>query len=127
MTEQENLEPKETYTALSKCCKEKACYESLRTKLLEKTFEISENVVLTNREWLMYYRLENVLRYFPYQQPLHIDGLEAEAILGIKKTHDYSVGDIAFIFQRSKATIHEFLKKNSLIDSEQIENQEFSK
>jgi hypothetical protein len=124
MAEQESLEQKEEiYTPFSNCRQEKACFEAFRVKLLEKSLEISEGLRLTNKEWIMFYRLENVLRFFPNPQPCHIEDLEAEAILGIQKTHKFSIGVLAFIFQRSKSAIFELLKKNNIAQNEESESQ----
>ena len=115
MTEHESVEQKEeTYSPLSKCRKEKACFEALRKKLLEKSLELSEGIFLTSSQWKMFYRLQMSLPYFPNPQPRHITDQEAEAILGIKGVHNYSIADLAFIFQRSKASIFECLKKHGV-------------
>jgi hypothetical protein len=115
MTEQTPLETKEQeQTPLSKCRKEKACFEALRKKLSDKSLELSEGVKLKPNEWLMYYRLDNALRYLPDPQPFHIAEQEAEAIIGIRATHGYSIADLSFIFVRSKASIFETLKKHGV-------------
>jgi hypothetical protein len=113
MTEQP-LETKEESPLSPKCRKEKPCFDALRKKLLDKSLELSEDIALKPNEWKMYYRLDNALRYLPDPQPFHITDQEAEAIIGIRATHGYSIADLSFIFQRSKASIFECLKKHGV-------------
>ncbi len=79
--------------------------------LLEKSAEITEGVALTPKEWLAFYRLRTVFHYFPDPQPRHVGEEEAEEIKSLQKQHNYSVGDLAFIFLRSKSTIDQVLKR----------------
>jgi hypothetical protein len=72
--------------------------------------------MLTSKEWKMFYRLHMILHYFPNPQPNQIGKDEAIEILAKQKAHGYSVGDLAFIFMRSKSTIHEFLKEKGGIN-----------
>jgi hypothetical protein len=79
--------------------------------LIDRSFEITEGVKLTAKEWRMFYRLQTILYYYPKPQPAHVDECEAEEIKAKQKHHDYPVGDLSFIFMRSKATIYEVLQK----------------
>lgn len=72
--------------------------------------------MLTSKEWKMFYRLQMILHYFPNPQPNQIGKSEAIEILAKQKANGYSVGDLAFIFIRSKSTIHEFLKEKGGIN-----------
>jgi hypothetical protein len=51
------------------------------------------------------------LHYYPDPQPPQVGDDEALAIEDLKEHHGYSVGDLAFIFIRSKATIPEVLNR----------------
>jgi hypothetical protein len=92
----------------------KQAIEKTMLDLLEKSDEVSNGVRLPAKEWKMFYRLQMVLAYFPKEQPFHITNQEAEAILDLRTRHNFSIADLAFIFQRSKQTIFEVLKKNSI-------------
>ena len=98
-------------TIYSKCEKRQACIEELMQGLVNKSFEITDGVSLTNAEWKMYYRLRAILHYYPDPQPERVGDDEALAIKDLKEHHGYSIGDLAFIFIRSKAKIHELLNR----------------
>jgi hypothetical protein len=95
----------------SKCERRKACIDELMQGLLDMSFEITDGVSLTNNEWKIYYRLRAILHYYPDPQPPQVGDDEALAIEDLKEHHGYSVGDLAFIFIRSKATIPEVLNR----------------
>ena len=92
----------------------KQAIEKIMCDLLKKSDEVSNGVRLPAKEWKMFYRLQMVLAYFPKEQSFHITDQEAEAILDLRTRHNYSITDLAFIFQRSKQTIFEVLKKNNV-------------
>jgi hypothetical protein len=84
--------------------------ENLMCKLREYINEISRGVKLTAPEWRMFYRAYFVLFYFPDKQPRHVCTEESEWIKQLKHDHpSYTVEDLAFIFMRSKETIHRIL------------------
>ena len=86
--------------------------------LRQKSDEISEGVSLKKSEWKMFYRLNNILYYYPDPQPKQVCPDEAQEIISLKEQHKYSIGDLAFIFQRSKSTIHQVLKQSGKLDPE---------
>lgn len=92
------------------CERKAACIEALMSDLINKSFKLTENVTLTPKEWLMYYRVTEMLHYFP--DPNHNTYAKKKPKKSkLREAHGYSVGDLAFIFMRSKATIHEILRK----------------
>jgi hypothetical protein len=90
----------------------KKCVEELLSGLVAKSNEISEGVALTKAEWKMFFRLQMILHYYPDPQPERVGKDEASEISVLKEHHDYSIGELAFIFQRSKSTIHAVLKQS---------------
>lgn len=100
----------------------KKAIEKTMSDLLQKSVDITEGVRLPAKEWRAFYRLQMVLYYFPQEQPFHVSDQEAEAILDLRQVHKYSITDLAFIFQRSKQTIFEVLKKNHIEESEESES-----
>ena len=88
------------------------CIEELMLGLVKKSNEISNGASLTKKEWMMFYRLQTILNYYPDPQPKQVCKEEAEAINELKTHHGYSIRELAFIFMRSKATIHAVLKKS---------------
>jgi hypothetical protein len=108
MTEQ-SLKPKKESPLSPKQAIEKTMLD-----LLKKSHEITEGVRLPDKEWKMFYRLQMVLCYFPKEQPFHITDDEADEIVTLQKAHKFSIENLAFIFQRSKQTIFEVLKKNNV-------------
>jgi hypothetical protein len=101
----------------------KQAIEKTMLDLLKKSDEVSNGVRLPAKEWKMFYRLQMVLAYFPKEQPFHITDQEAEAILDLRTRHNYSIADLAFIFQRSTQTIFKILKDADLTEKEEMENQ----
>ena len=91
----------------------KKCIDELMLGLIQKSNEISKGVSLPKKEWMMFYRLQTILNYYPDPQPKQVCKEEAVAINELKTRHGYSIGELAFIFMRSKATIHAVLKKSS--------------
>ena len=89
------------------------CKNALMKGLYDKSNEISEGVSLPKAQWSMFYRLQTILCYYPDPQPKQVCKAEAETINILKNHHGYSIGELAFIFMRSKATIHAVLKKSS--------------
>jgi len=84
----------------------KKCVEELLSGLVAKSNEITEGVSLSKKEWMMFYRLQMILHYYPSPQPERVGDDEALTINDLKEQHGYSIGELAFIFQRSKSTIH---------------------
>jgi hypothetical protein len=93
----------------------KKCIEKLMLGLIKKSNEIANGVSLPKAQWTIFYRLQMMLHYYPNQQPQKVCNDEVLAIKDLKQQHGYSIGELAFIFQRSKSTIHSVLKqaKNS--------------
>jgi hypothetical protein len=91
------------------------CIDELMLGLIKKSNEISKGVSLPKAQWVIFYRLQMMLHYYPNPQPQKVCDDEALAIESLKQQHDYSIGELAFIFQLSKSTIHSVLKqaKNS--------------
>jgi hypothetical protein len=81
-------------------------------QLRERIVRSLETVKGTPDNWKIYYRVQQILGRFPKPQPQHVDEEEAEEIINLWKAHHYSISDLAFIFDRSKATIHQVLKKH---------------
>lgn len=91
--------------------KKQECKEELMKGIVAKSNEIMDGVLLTKAEWKMFYRLQIILCYYPDPQPQQVCNDEAEAITDLKEQHKYSIGELAFIFQRSKSTINAVLKQ----------------
>jgi hypothetical protein len=90
------------------------CIDKLMLGLVKKSNEISKGVSLPKKEWMMFYRLQTILNYYPNPQPQQVCNGEAEVINELKEQHGYSIGELAFIFQRSKSTIHAVLKQKKI-------------
>ena len=84
------------------------------SNLLEKSGELADGVQLSSREWKMFYRFQMILYYYPKPQSQHLSEDEKTAIKSLREHHKYSIDDLAFIFMRSKSTIHECLKKQGV-------------
>lgn len=80
-------------------------------KICESYVESLKDVKASADEWKVYYRVQQILVRFPKPQPQHVDEQEAEAIKDLREHHKYSISDLAFIFDRSKATIHDVLNR----------------
>ena len=81
-------------------------------KLMAKRIDEGlKDIKIPPNEWKIFYRIERIIVRFPCKQPQHISEEEANAIKGLKKHHNYSVRDLAFIFNSSKSTIHEVLTR----------------
>jgi len=106
---------KETNPPFINCENGDACIPHIGKKIkLEMARLIDEglkDVKLPANEWKIYYRIEQIILGFPCNQPQHVNEEEANAIKELKKHHNYSVSDLAFIFNRSKSTIHEVLSR----------------
>ena len=103
----------ETLSLETKQQQREKCIDKLMLGLVKKSNEISKGVSLPKKEWMMFYRLQTILNYYPDPQPKQVCKEESEAINELKTHHGYSIGELAFIFMRSKATIHAVLKKSS--------------
>jgi hypothetical protein len=82
MTEQETK--KQEQTPESECQKINVSVKVLRNLLIEVSNDVSNGLTLTNKEWRLFYRLQNALSYFPDPQPSHITDDEAESIIGLR-------------------------------------------
>jgi hypothetical protein len=121
MTEQETKKQEQTEP---ECQKINVSVKVLRKLLVEVSNDVSNGLTLTNMEWWLFYRLQHVLSYFPDPQTRNITDDEAESIIGLRGHNGFSIGDLAFIFQRSKASIFECLKKHGVkVEPEESESQ----
>jgi len=118
MTEEKNQEKESKKCAFSKCAHKEDCFDKITEfttgQIAERFVESLKDVMAPAAEWKIYYRIEVILLRFPCKQPQHVNEAEAERILELRKAHKYSVSDLAFIFDRSKATIHAVLKQAGL-------------
>jgi hypothetical protein len=48
--------------------------------LYTKSEEITKDVFLSKKEWMMFYRLQTILNYYPEPKPQQVCDGEAEAI-----------------------------------------------
>lgn len=80
--------------------------------LLAESERVVEGIKVPSKEWLLYYRFTMILNYYPNNQPQNVSEGEAQAIKGLREHHGFSIADLASIFQRSKATIHEVLNRS---------------
>ncbi len=93
-------------------CKQKdKCMDAFMEGLLKRINEVNKDVELTPEGWKMYYRLRFLLETYPKSQTQHVTDYERDFIKGIRERHKYSISDLAFIFRRSKSTIHEALQR----------------
>ena len=115
MTIKKNKEKEPMKSAFSECPHKEEFFEKIMdftlNQLDERILRSLETVKGTPNEWKIYYRVQQILVRFPKPQPQHVDEEEAEEITGMSEQHHYSVSDLAFIFDRSKATIHEVLNR----------------
>jgi hypothetical protein len=86
----------------------------LKEEIFERIDESLKDAKVPPNEWKLFYRIKRILVRFPRKQPQHVDDDEAEAIKGLREHHNYSISDLAFIFDKSKVTIHAILKKAGL-------------
>ncbi len=100
------------------CPNNKICVNSITDVVVLGLFSKIEanirDIALPPNEWKIYYRIEVILLRYPRDQPQHVEEEEAERIAILRRRHKYSVGDLAFIFNRSKSTIHEVLKARGM-------------
>lgn len=93
------------------CTQKDKCMDAFLEGLFKRINEVNKDVELTPEGWKMYYRLHFLLETYPNPQTQHVTGHERDFIKGIKEHHKYSMSDLAFIFRRSKSTIHEVLNR----------------
>lgn len=110
------MENEETKTATetphSNCKHRNRCASEVVCDILRQFDGLFKGVELTRDEWLAYFRVLEFLVYsYPNGQTEHVDKFEAEDIKDWQKK-GYSVGDIAFIFRRSKSTIHDVINRS---------------
>ena len=94
--------------------KEDEIADQLMSDLITKSNELMKEVKLPKKEWLAFYRLQTMFHYYPASQPKTVCKAEAESIRELKRHHDYSMRELAFIFQRSPATILKVLKEANI-------------
>jgi len=111
-----NQQKESKKSAFFQCAHKEECFNMIMDftldQMRERIVRSLETVKGTPVEWKIFYRIQQILVRFPKPQPQHVDEEEAEAILDLWKAHRYSISDLAFIFDRSKATIHQVLKKH---------------
>jgi len=97
------------------CKNSDACFvyveKKIKKQMRKQIDESLKDVKLPADEWKILYRIERIIVRFPSKQPQHINEEEANAIKGLKNHHNYSFSDVAWIFNRSKSTIHEVLNR----------------
>lgn len=93
-----------------KCQNKDECIRTFILNLEEKVEEIFEGEELPAPQWRAFYRLIMMLNYYPDEQPKHVTEFEANCIKRLHEAHpSYSIEDLAWIFIRSKSTIHAVL------------------
>jgi len=72
--------------------------------------DLNKKEILTNHESRIFWFILVRLLRFPNSQTPTVEEHEAK-LMHFLYLHHFSMGDLAFIFDRSKSTIHETLKK----------------
>ena len=86
----------------------------MKELMLGRFWKLLEDVKLTPTEWKPIFRLDMNFLHYPNPQPKHVPDYEAKAIRDLHKDYPpYSMGDLAWIFLRSKSTIHDVLNRKS--------------
>ena len=81
--------------------------------MLNRFYELLEDVKLTAKEWKPLFRIEYNFMHYPKPQPKQVPEYEATSIRELHKAYpSYSIEDLAWIFMRSKSTIHAVLNRN---------------
>jgi hypothetical protein len=88
--------------------------EELMREIISRIDKVFEGEKFTAKEWKPFYRVDMMLRYLPDPQPKHVGKDEAKAIRQLHEDHpSYSIEDLAWIFMRSKSTVHAVLNEKT--------------
>ena len=86
----------------------------MKELMLGRFWKLLDDVKLTPAEWKPIFRLNFNFLHYPNPQPKHVPDYEADSIRDLHRDNPvYSIGDLAWIFMRSKSTIHDVLNRKS--------------